>query len=147
MRKNTECTARNTPLHSPRGVAQLFLLFVFLFNITENIGHVFSYFSSELQVPRNVYSEIEIVNATPPSLFIKQLLGLCNSPFGADSQGVQILRLWYNWWEVFEIFQSLCYLMPEFEVPSESKGIVVSFCTCQCALWRTGRFPTLTRHL
>lgn len=95
MRKNTECTARNTPLHSPRGVAQLFLLLVFLFNVTENIGHVLlsSVFSSELQVPR---SEIEIVNATPPRLFIKQLLGLCNSPFGADSQGVQILRLWYN---------------------------------------------------
>lgn len=97
MRKNTECTARNTPLHSSRGVAQLFLLFVFLFNVTENIGHVLlsSVFSSELQVPRNVYSEIEIVNATPPSLCIK-LLGLCNSPFGADSQGVQILMLWHK---------------------------------------------------
>lgn len=54
------------------------------------------FFSSELQVPRSVYSEIEIVNATPPSLFIKQLLGLCNSPFGADSQGVKMLRLWYK---------------------------------------------------
>lgn len=64
-------------------------------------------FLCELQVPRNVFSIIEILYTAPPSQFIKQLLGLHNSPFGADSEGVHMLRLRYNWWEIFGIFESL----------------------------------------